>query len=49
MIVNNNEQSIEVPISVQIDKKPKLIFGKAKQIENKIIVNSGDTVIIKWN
>lgn len=49
MIVNNNEHTIEVPISIQINKKPKLIFGQLRQIEDKIIVNSGDTVIIKWS
>lgn len=49
MIVNNTEQSIEIPISIQINKKPKLIFGQSRQIENKIIVNSGGTIIITWS
>ncbi|MCF6351885.1 MAG: beta-galactosidase trimerization domain-containing protein, partial [Cyclobacteriaceae bacterium] len=48
MVVNNNTQTVEVPISIQINKKPIIIFGESKQMGNKIIVDSGDTVIIWW-
>jgi beta-galactosidase len=49
MVVNNNSHSVEVPISIQVNLEPEIIFGQSKLIQNKITVNSGDTVIIKWD
>ncbi len=49
MIVNNNAHAVEIPISIQTKKEPTVIFGKSKPMGNKIIVNSGDTVIIRWD
>jgi beta-galactosidase len=49
MIVNNNDYLVEVPITVQTDLKPEVIFGSSEQIENKIIVHSSDTIIIRWS
>jgi len=49
MIVNNGDQTVEVSISIQANKKPMIIFGESRMINNKIVVNSNDTVIIKWS
>jgi len=49
MIVNNNDFSVEVPISIQSNLNPKVIFGNSEQIGSKIIVHSSDTILIRWS
>ncbi len=49
MIINTNNCAVEVPLCVHTNNNPVVIFGKPEQIGDKIIVNSGDTVIIKWS
>jgi beta-galactosidase len=48
MIVNSSKTTVEIPIRMKRAKKVEVLFGESLYDGEKLLIGSGDTLIVKW-